>query len=132
MFVKEITYENYNGEKKTEKFYFNLSKAELIELEMSYEEGFGKHLETIVERGRRPEIFEAFKQIITKAYGVKSLDGKRFIKSKEVLDDFLQSEAYSVMLSELFLAGNEAAMIEMFNAIVPKDLANVRKIEANA
>lgn len=101
MLKKTITYTDYNGMERTEDFYFNLSKAELTEIEMTTEGGFTELVNRIVASVDIPEIFKLFKEIVLKSYGVKDADGKRFIKSEQIRNDFLYTEAFSVLLMEL-------------------------------
>ena len=95
MIKKTIEYVDYNGENRKEEFYFNLSKAEVMELEMSKNGGLSEYIQRIVKSSDNAAIMALFKEIICKAYGEKSLDGKRFIKNKELTDAFVQTEAYS-------------------------------------
>jgi len=117
MLKKTITYTDYDGNKRTEDFYFNLSKAEVAEMEMSAEGGLTKTLEKIVAEQDGKRIIEMFKDLILKAYGEKSLDGKRFIKSKELSEAFSQTEAYSELFMEL--ATNAEASAAFVNGIIP-------------
>mgnify|MGYP003414046278 CR=1 FL=1 len=121
MLVKEIKYTDYNGKERVEKFYFNLSKPELLEMEASEEGGMTEYINKIVAEQDAKKIIEFFKELINKAYGVKSADGKRFIKSPELSEEFMQSEAYSELFMELASNAEEAA--NFVNGIVPKDFA---------
>lgn len=120
MLTKTITYTDYNGVEKTEKFYFNLSKAELMEMEMTTNGGFAESIQKIVDAKDTPSIVRVFKDLILKAYGEKSLDGKRFIKSEELSTAFSQTEAYSILFMELATDADEAA--KFINGIVPADV----------
>lgn len=120
MLKKTITYTDYNGTERTEDFYFNLNKAELAEMEMSTQGGLGDKIKRIVEAKDIPSIVEIFKDLILKAYGVKSDDGKRFIKTKALTEEFTQTEAYSELFMEL--ATNEDEAANFINSIIPKDL----------
>lgn len=121
MLRKTITYTDYNGEERTEDFYFNLSKAELVELELSTPGGFAEYLTQIAESNDGKAIIENFKKIIKMAYGVRSEDGKRFIKSDELFEEFAQTEAYSELFVEL--ATDAASSADFINGIAPKGLA---------
>lgn len=121
MLVKEIKYTDYNGKERVEKFYFNLSKPELLEMEASEEGGMTEYINKIVAEQDAKKIIGFFKELINKAYGVKSADGKRFIKSSELSEEFMQSEAYSELFMELASNAEEAA--NFINGIVPKDFA---------
>lgn len=114
-----IRYTDYNGNEREEDFYFHLSKAELMEWEFSKEGGLKNRLEKIIALKNIPEIMANFKEIICKSYGVKSDNGKQFIKNKEVLDEFVQSEAYSNLYMKL-ISDDEAASA-FINDIVPND-----------
>lgn len=116
MLKKTITYTDYNGEERTESFYFNLSKAELMEMELSASGGFAEMIDNIVAAKDGPAIFKIFKEIILKAYGEKSPDGKHFIKSDEIATAFSQTEAYSQLFMELVT--NADAASEFVNGLV--------------
>ena len=120
MLKKTVTYVDYNGVERTEDFYFNLSKAEVAEMELSVEGGFSKMLEEIVKSNDNVRIVELFKQMVLKAYGEKSADGKRFVKSKELSEAFSQTEAYSEIFMELAL--DEKAAAAFVNGIMPASL----------
>lgn len=120
MLKKTITYEDYNGNTRTEDFYFNLTNAELMEMEMSINGGLAEMIQRIVAAQEAPAIIKIFKDIILKAYGVKSLDGKRIMKDQDKIDEFAQSEAYSILFMEL--ATNADAAAAFVNGIMPKDV----------
>lgn len=120
MLKKTITYVDYNGTQRTEDFYFNLSKAEVAEMEMSVEGGFSKMLEELVASKDNVRIVELFKQMVLKSYGEKSADGRRFMKSPEISEAFAQTEAYSEIFMELAL--NEEAAAAFVNGIMPASL----------
>ena len=117
MLKKTITYTDYNGSERTEDFYFNLTKAELMEMEMSTTGGLTEMINRIVAAQDAPAIISIFKELILKAYGVKSPDGKRFVKSKELATEFSQTEAYSQLFMELATNADEAS--KFVNGIVP-------------
>jgi hypothetical protein len=120
MLKRTITYEDYDGNTRTEDFYFNLSKAELIEIEASTPGGVAAKLEKISKDNNGAEIIKTFKDIILKSYGVKSEDGKRFIKSEEISKAFEETEAYSELFYELALDADKAAAF--VNGIMPRKL----------
>ena len=128
MLKKTITYTDYNGTERTEDFYFNLSKAEITEMEMGVKGGLTETITRIVAAQDSPAIIKIFKDLILKAYGVKSPDGKRFEKSEELSTEFAQTEAYSNLFMELAFDANKAA--EFINGIVPADLAKEAAKEA--
>lgn len=117
MLKKSITYTDYNEVTHTETYYFNLSKAECMEMEMSTSGGLTEMINKIIETQDVPAIIKIFKDLILKAYGVKSPDGKRFIKSEELSTAFAQTEAYSVLFMELATNAEEAAAF--VNGIMP-------------
>lgn len=121
MLKKTIKYTDYNGIERTEDFHFNLSKAELMEMEMSTAGGLAEMIQKIVAAQDQPAIIKLFKELILKAYGEKSADGKRFMKSDELSAAFSQTEAYSELFMELSTDSDKAA--EFVNGIVPTDLA---------
>ena len=120
MLKKTVSYVDYNGVERTEDFYFNLSKAEVAEMELSVEGGFSKMLEEIVASKDNVKIVSLFKQMVLKAYGEKSADGRRFVKSEELAQAFAQTEAYSEIFMELALDSNAAAAF--VNGIMPANL----------
>lgn len=122
MLCKTITYTDYNGVSRTENFYFNLSKAELLKMELGVNGKMSSLLEQIVQEKDTAKITAHFESIIQKAYGQKSLDGKRFEKSPEILESFTQTEAYSNLFVEL--ATNDEAAIEFINGLIPADLVS--------
>lgn len=119
MYKKTIKYTDYDGNEREEEFYFNLSKAELMEMEMGTTGGMRKMLEKIVAEQDTVKIIEMFKKIILKAYGKKSDDGKRFIKSEEISNEFAQTEAYSNLFVELATDAQAASLF--VNSIIPKE-----------
>ena len=120
MIKKTINYVDYDGNNRTEDFYFNLSKAEIAEMELSTTGGLSEKIKRIVESKDQAEIVKEFKTIIAKSYGIKSKDGKRFIKSKELTEEFMQTEAYSELFMEL--ATNVDAASSFIQGIIPKNL----------
>ena len=117
MLKKTITYNDYNGNERTEDFYFNLTKAEIMEMELGTTGGLAEMLTRIVAAQDAPAIIKIFKDIVLKAYGEKSPDGKRFVKSEELSTAFSQTEAYSQLFMELATDADEAA--KFINGIVP-------------
>lgn len=121
MLKKSITYEDYNGNSITEDFYFNLNKAELVALELSEKGGLANKMKEIVETEDGALIIATFKELVLTAYGIKSEDGKRFIKSEDLRLAFSQTEAYSELFIEL--ATDAKAAAEFINGVVPAGLA---------
>jgi hypothetical protein len=114
---KTVTYEDFNGEEVTEDLFFHLSKAELIELEMSHQGGLSEALKRIIAAEDGKAIIAEFKNIILSSYGKKSADGRRFIKNNTIREEFESSEAYSTLFMEL-VTDTDAA-IEFINGMVP-------------
>lgn len=117
MIKRTITYTDYNGNERTEDFHFNLTKAELMEMELCENGGLGEMIKRIVAAQDTPEIIKVFKKIILKSYGEKSPDGKRFVKSEELATAFSQTEAYSILFMEL--STNTEAAIKFVNGVIP-------------
>ena len=121
MLKKTMTYTDYNGNERTEDFYFNLTKAELTEMQMSENGGMTEFIQKIINEQDSKKIIEMFKSLLLKAYGEKSLDGKRFMKSEELSKAFSETEAYSDLFMEL--ATNSKSAAEFINGIIPSDVA---------
>ena len=122
MIKKTVTYDDYNNFSRTEDFYFNLTKAEVMEMQLSTVGGLDTMLKKLVATNDMPSIIKVFKELVLKAYGEKSPDGRRFIKNDELRAEFEQTEAYSIIFMEL--ATDDKAAAEFINGIVPKDLAD--------
>lgn len=120
MLKKTIKYFDYNGVERSEDFYFNLSKAELTEMELSTTGGYGEMLQGIIDADDHTKLVPIIKEIIFKAYGEKSDDGKRFIKSPELSTAFSQTEAYSELFMEI--ATDADASAAFVNGIIPTDI----------
>lgn len=121
MLKKTMTYTDYNGTERTEDFYFNLTKAELIEMGLSENGGLDALIDKIISEKNQKEIIKLFKEIILKAYGEKSLDGKHFVKSEEISTAFSQTEAFSDLFMEL--AFDSKAGADFINALIPSNIA---------
>ena len=128
MFTKTIKYTDYNGVEREEKFLFNLSKAELTEMELGTTGGLSETIKKIIETQDTPSIIKIFKDLILKSYGEKSSDGKRFIKiddnGKPLSIGFSQTEAYSQLFMELATDDKKAA--EFVNGLIPADLKDAK------
>lgn len=120
MLKKAITYVDYNGVERTESFYFNLSKAELIEMEYGTVGTFTSMIQNIIDAQDEPELIKLFKSLILKSYGKKSADGRRFEKSEEISKDFSETEAYVILFMEL--ARDSKAAYEFVNGLIPADI----------
>lgn len=124
MIKKTIKYTDYDGNEQTGDFFFNLSKAELMEMNFSATGGLEKVIRRIISSEDTKGIIELFKDIILRAYGEKSDDGKRFVKYRDghrLSEDFAQTEAYSELFMEL--ASDDKAATEFINGVIPASLA---------
>ena len=117
MFKKTVTYTDYDGVERTESFYFNLSEAEIVEMELGTEGGWRERMQRIIDSKDAPTIMPEFKKLIMNSYGIKSDDGRRFIKSDDISRDFVQTEAYNQIFMELVTDAKAAA--EFANGIAP-------------
>ena len=129
MLKKTITYTDFNGDKRTEDFYFNFTKAELVELEVGTEGGLGEKIQKAVDAKNQLEIMTIFKDFIRKSYGIKSEDGLRFEKSEEISNAFMQTEAYSELFMEL--CTNEEAAASFVNAIIPNNVNGIPNVKSD-
>lgn len=122
MLKKKIKFEDFNGDQAEETHYFNLSKAELIEMEVSYGNvGLEKHIQALIDAEDNKGLIKEFKEIILMAYGHKSDDGRRFVKSDEIREAFAQTAAYQELF--LQLATDDKAAAQFIIGIVPKDMS---------
>lgn len=123
MLKKTITTVDFGGTERTEDYYFNLTKAEIMEMQLCTDGGFVETVKKIVEAKNQLELTRLFKKIICASYGVLSPDGRKFVKNQQVLDDFMATQAYSDLYIEL-LSGDGKAAEDFVNGILPKDLTN--------
>ena len=130
MLKETIKYTDYNGVAREEDFYFNLTKAEIMEMELSTSGGLVEMIEKIVKTQDHPSIVKIFKELVLKAYGEKSPDGKRFIKSEELSTAFAQTEAYSELFMKL--ATNADAASKFVNGIIPSVEGEQKKADRAA
>ena len=121
MLKKTIKYTDCNGVERTEDFYFNLSKAEIMEMQLTTVGGLDAYLKKIISAQDMPTLMRIFKDLILKSYGVKSDDGRRFIKNEKLREEFEQTEAYSILYMELSTDAESAAAF--VNGIIPADIA---------
>ena len=120
MLKKTITFTDYDGNERTEDHYFNLSKAELVEMESSVHGGYTESIKRIVSAQDNPTIMHEFKRMILRAYGEKTPDGRRFVKSEDISKAFSETEAYTELFMELFQNPDKAAAF--FTGIIPADV----------
>lgn len=134
MLKKHFTYTDYNGNTREEDHYFHLSKAEIMEMELSTSGGFAEMIQRVVSSQDTPSIIKIFKELILKSYGEKSPDGRRFIKSEELTKEFTETEAYSQLYMELSTDAEAAS--DFVNGIIPEDMkvedVDIRKEAADA
>lgn len=131
MIKKTVQYVDFNGDSQTEDVYFNLSKAEITEMELSQQGGLlTEHIKKITEAKDNKELITLFKDILVKSIGRRSEDGKRFIKNDAIREEFMSSEAYSTIFMEL--AFNDEAATEFMNGVMPGDLVKAMTVNQNA
>ena len=124
MLKKTIKYTDYDGNQREEEFLFNMSKADVIEwLVTNGDYTYDKLIDQMSKKRDGKAIMGVFKDLIYRSYGEKSVDGRRFIKSQEVKDNFMETEAYSELFVELITDAKKAA--EFLNAVIPKDLSDL-------
>ena len=120
MVVKKIKYTDFNGVEREEEFMFNLTEAEITEMELTTDGGLSYSIKKIISAQDTPQIIETFKMLLLKSYGQKSADGRRFIKSEELSKEFTQTNAYSQLFMEL--AYDDNAAIAFINGIIPESM----------
>lgn len=120
MLKKTMTYTDFNGVERTEDFYFNLTEAELTDMELSQEGGLGETLKAIINTKDQVAIINMFKEIVIKAYGRKSPDGRYFVKNDSIREEFMSTQAYSDLFMELATDADKAA--EFINKIIPNKI----------
>ena len=120
MLKKTVTYTDYNGVERTEAFYFHYNEAEILDMEMSTEGGFAERIQKIIDAKDQVSLMQVIKKFVIDAYGVKSEDGKRFIKNDAVRTEFLESPAYSQIWMELVMDDEIAA--DFINNVIPSGI----------
>ncbi len=120
MLKRAINYEDFEGNPAVDVFYFNISEPELIELEVEFDKGFKKMLESIIEAKDHKNLIKRFKEIVLMAYGQKSEDGKRFIKSDQLREEFSQTAAFNTLFIEFATDDKKAATF--LKSVLPKDM----------
>lgn len=121
MYKKTITYEDYNGVTRTEDFYFNLTEAELTEMQVSIPGGYNAMITKMIESKDVATLVKVLKDLIIRSYGVKSDDGRRFIKKPEITEEFTETPAYSALYMELATDDKKASAF--INGLIPAKLA---------
>ena len=120
-------YEDYNGEQQSEDCWFHLNKPELIRFQAKLKGDLQFELDRIVQKGDMDELVSLFEELVQMAYGERSADGRRFRKSPEILQDFLDSPAYEAVFMEIFT--NTEKALEFIEGVLPKDLQEDVKLE---
>lgn len=122
MLKKTISYTDYDGNQRTEDFYFNLSKAEITEMELSMEGGMRAYIQRIIAAKSQLELVKLFKDVVLKSYGKKSADGRLFMKNDAIRAEFEAHPAYSMIYMDLVT--DEAEASAFVNGIMPADMPN--------
>ena len=131
MIKKTVPYTDFDGNQRTEEFWFNLTRAEMAELSLSMDGGYEKYIEQLSKSSNASEAIAVFKEVLLKAYGRKSLDGRKFEKSPEITADFVATQAYSDLYMELVMDPAKAA--EFMNGVMGADVQKmVAENEAKA
>ena len=125
MLKKTMTYTDFNGEEKTEDFYFHLTEAEVANMEIDSEGGMSNKLRRIINSKDTTKLKEYFQSIILKAYGEKTDDGKHFIKNDKVSEMFSYTQAYSDLWMELITDADAAA--KFVEGIMPEKILEEAK-----
>jgi len=125
MLKKRIEYEDFDGNKRSEDFYFNLTKTEMTLAQTSIDGGLVNKLQKINDAQNVPEIVKTFVELVDMSYGVKSDDGKRFVKNKELLDEFKSTNAYDQLFMEVLANPKDA--VGFLIGIMPSDIGEKLK-----
>ena len=133
MLKKVVKYEDYLGTVRTEELYFNLSKTELSDMQMSVDGGYGAKLQKMLDSVNNKDIYNTFVEIVLAAYGEVSPDGKYFLKTDEnghkLADKFRQSLAYDTLMDEI--TKDESTIAEFCNGIIPKEIRDAANEKPN-
>lgn len=120
MLKHEIKYTDYDGDKHEESFYFNLNEVEMIELEVEHSDGLYNWLDKLVKMEDRKEMWYEFKRIVLLSYGVKTPDGKSFMKSPEITTAFEYHAAFNQLMKDITTDEDIAATF--INGIMPPEM----------
>ena len=120
MVVEKIKYTDFNGLEREEEFMFNLTEAEITEMELTTDGGLSDSIKKIIAAQDTPEIIKVFKMLLLKSYGEKSADGRRFVKSDKLSEEFSQTNAYSQLFMKL--ATDDKAAVAFINGIMPDSM----------
>lgn len=127
MLTKTIEFVDFNGNKRKENHYFNLTKSEIMKMEMSTKGGLTEMINNVISAQDTPAILKIFEDLVEASYGRKDADGRGFVKSKEIFNEFKFTNAYDELFIELISDPQKAA--DFFNGLVPADLAEKVKEE---
>lgn len=121
MLKKTITYTDYDGMERTEDFWFNLSKTELTKLDAELPGGVLGVLRKIIDKKDRKALVDFIETLILRSYGEKTLDGKRFVKTPDMAEEFMQTPAYD----ELFMSilSDTDSQTNFINGVIPQSMA---------
>lgn len=122
MIKKSVTYTDYDGKQRTEDLYFHLNKIELTELDLDYDGKLSDHIHYVVEKQDSKEIYRIFKELILKAYGVKSEDGRSFRKNARIREEFENSEAFATFFYDLMTSNDEKELEAFTRGVLPADV----------
>lgn len=128
MLTKAITYTNYNGEKRTKNFYFNLTATELAKMEIVEKAGLEETIKQMINEDDRAKILQLFDSIVLGAVGEKSADGETFVKNDKIREDFKNHPAYDILFMELL---NSEAMADFISKVIPQNIAEEMKKSPN-
>lgn len=128
MIVYTETYTDYDGNQRTEDFRFHFNQAELMDMEMSTEGGFSARVNRIINANSQTELFQIMKTFVLDAFGVKSEDGRRFMKDEEIRRSFQECPAYSKIFMRLATNSDEAA--KFINGVTPEDMPKPMAVSA--
>ena len=120
MVVEKIKYTDFNGIERKEEFMFNLTEAEITEMELTTDGGLSDSIKKIIAAQDTPQIIKVFKMLLLKSYGEKSADGRRFVKSDKLSEEFAQTNAYSQLFMKL--ATDDKAAVAFINGIIPDSM----------
>ena len=130
MLAKTITYNDYDNNERTETLYFNMNKMELTEFAADLPDDVFKNVSgvksiqdvaKVANKMGSKGIIKFIKELVLRSYGVKSEDGRRFIKSKELSEEFSQTIAYDMFMSELM--SDDKAASNFVNGLIPASMA---------
>ena len=119
MYKKNITYVDFNGNERTDPFYFNLSDAEILELQVEYGGNMSQIMGSMLEKGDAKGLLGIITNLIKSSYGEKSNDGRRFMKNQEIRDSFVTTDAYSKLVLELL--NDEKEFEKFMSGIIPSE-----------